>query len=244
MIHPFDMTRHHPRCGSDCALRRHATVADRDAAGDGGQVADERSDRRDRRPAHQLSRVVGSRRHRSPADCASWESSAAIGWRSVLAMDSIGALAFWGATDVRRDRRAREHALQRARSRIRHDRFRLEVRLPAGAAAAGWGAVCGGGLTQPDVAAIFYTSGTTGFPKGAMTTHEGFLSNIETCHRVAASPRDGSVRSLVSVPLFHVTGCNSQLLPCCGVGRHDRDHAAVRRAGVFCAPSRRSASIR
>ena len=74
------------------------------------------------------------------------------------------------------------------------------------------------GLTQPDVAAIFYTSGTTGFPKGAMTTHEGFLSNIENCHRVALLPRDGSVRSLVSVPLFHVTGCNSQLLPCCGSG--------------------------
>ena len=68
-------------------------------------------------------------------------------------------------------------------------------------------------LPQPDVAAIFYTSGTTGFPKGAMTTHEGFLSNIETCRRIAPLPMDGSVRTLVSVPLFHVTGCNSQLLP-------------------------------
>ena len=74
------------------------------------------------------------------------------------------------------------------------------------------------GLAQPDVAAIFYTSGTTGFPKGAMTTHEGFLTNIENCNRVAMLPRDGSVRSLVSVPLFHVTGCNSQLLPCCASG--------------------------
>src|SRR5580700_8249678 len=63
-----------------------------------------------------------------------------------------------------------------------------------------------------DVAAIFYTSGTTGFPKGAMTTHENFLSNTETCRRIAPLPMDGSVRTLVSVPLFHVTGCNSQLL--------------------------------
>ncbi len=69
-----------------------------------------------------------------------------------------------------------------------------------------------------DVAAIFYTSGTTGFPKGAMTTHEGFLSNIETCRRVVPLPDDGSVRTLVSVPLFHVTGCNSQLLPSCQSG--------------------------
>ncbi len=74
------------------------------------------------------------------------------------------------------------------------------------------------GVVQPDVAAIFYTSGTTGFPKGAMTTHEGFLSNTETCRRVSDLPSDGSVRSLVSVPLFHVTGCNSQLLPCCESG--------------------------
>lgn len=66
-----------------------------------------------------------------------------------------------------------------------------------------------------DVAAIFYTSGTTGFPKGAMTTHECFLSNIETCYRISPLPRQGDARTLVSVPLFHVTGCNSQLLPSC-----------------------------
>jgi acyl-CoA synthetase (AMP-forming)/AMP-acid ligase II len=68
------------------------------------------------------------------------------------------------------------------------------------------------GLGPGDVAAIFYTSGTTGFPKGAMTTHENFLSNVETCLRVVEIPRH-DVRNLVSVPLFHVTGCNSQLLP-------------------------------
>ena len=39
-------------------------------------------------------------------------------------------------------------------------------------------------LGHKDLAAIFYTSGTTGFPKGAMTTHENFLSNSETCRRV------------------------------------------------------------
>ena len=71
---------------------------------------------------------------------------------------------------------------------------------------------------QKDVAAIFYTSGTTGFPKGAMITHEGFLSNIETSRRVSLLPMDGSQRTLVSVPLFHVTGCNSQFLVACEGG--------------------------
>ena len=69
-------------------------------------------------------------------------------------------------------------------------------------------------LAPGDLAAIFYTSGTTGFPKGAMTSHENFLSNVETALRVVDIDRaEGpDSRSLVSVPLFHVTGCNSQLL--------------------------------
>jgi long-chain acyl-CoA synthetase len=67
-------------------------------------------------------------------------------------------------------------------------------------------------LGLEDLAAIFYTSGTTGFPKGAMTTHQNFLSNSETCVRVIDIERGAPIRNLVSVPLFHVTGCNAQLL--------------------------------
>lgn len=63
-----------------------------------------------------------------------------------------------------------------------------------------------------DLAAIFYTSGTTGFPKGAMTSHENFLSNVETCLRTLSVDRSEPLSTLISVPLFHVTGCNSQLL--------------------------------
>jgi long-chain acyl-CoA synthetase len=66
-------------------------------------------------------------------------------------------------------------------------------------------------------AAIFYTSGTTGFPKGAVTTHENFLSNAETCRRILSVDPAG-LRTLISVPLFHVTGCNSQLLVAFYVG--------------------------
>ena len=75
-------------------------------------------------------------------------------------------------------------------------------------------------LGHDDLAAIFYTSGTTGFPKGAMTTHENFLSNVETALRVIELDRSEGpgLRNLVSVPLFHVTGCNSQLLVQLAVG--------------------------
>jgi long-chain acyl-CoA synthetase len=76
------------------------------------------------------------------------------------------------------------------------------------------------GAQATDVAAIFYTSGTTGFPKGAMHTHENVLANVETVYRVSGIPRDigREMRTLVVVPLFHVTGCHSQTLPALRVG--------------------------
>ncbi|HYA17347.1 MAG TPA: AMP-binding protein [Bryobacteraceae bacterium] len=73
-------------------------------------------------------------------------------------------------------------------------------------------------LNLRDLSAIFYTSGTTGFPKGAMTSHENFLSNIETYKRISLRATDGGMRNLISVPLFHVTGCNSQFLVAAQVG--------------------------
>ncbi|WP_228816055.1 class I adenylate-forming enzyme family protein [Nocardia cyriacigeorgica] len=70
------------------------------------------------------------------------------------------------------------------------------------------------GLRHDDLAALFYTSGTTGKPKGVPTTHEAFLTNAENMVRCLGLPRDigAQLRTLISVPLFHVTGCNSQLL--------------------------------
>lgn len=75
-------------------------------------------------------------------------------------------------------------------------------------------------LDRTDVAALFYTSGTTGHPKGVPTTHEAFLTNIENAIRCLGQPRDlgEKMRTLISVPLFHVTGCNTQLLVACGLG--------------------------
>jgi long-chain acyl-CoA synthetase len=70
------------------------------------------------------------------------------------------------------------------------------------------------GAGARSVASIFYTSGTTGFPKGAMQTHENVLGNAETGVRVmGVELEDGrEFRTLIVVPLFHVTGCHSQLL--------------------------------
>jgi acyl-CoA synthetase (AMP-forming)/AMP-acid ligase II len=75
-------------------------------------------------------------------------------------------------------------------------------------------------LGRQDTAALFYTSGTTGHPKGVPTTHEAFLTNTENMLRCLGQPRDlgEHLRTLISVPLFHVTGCNSQLLMAARVG--------------------------
>ncbi|WP_410872099.1 class I adenylate-forming enzyme family protein [Nocardia sp. A7] len=76
------------------------------------------------------------------------------------------------------------------------------------------------GAGPTDLAAIFYTSGTTGRPKGAMTTHRNLLSTVENVRRLAdiAADEGPTLRNLVSVPLFHVTACNSQLIPQLAIG--------------------------
>jgi long-chain acyl-CoA synthetase len=92
--------------------------------------------------------------------------------------------------------------------------FAPGVALPDGAP------VEGEDLAPEDLAAIFYTSGTTGFPKGAMTSHGNFLTNSENAFRCLATDRaEGpGISTLVSVPLFHVTGTNSQLIPVLELG--------------------------
>ena len=65
-----------------------------------------------------------------------------------------------------------------------------------------------------DTAAIFYTSGTTGRSKGAVSTHEALLAIAENMWRAAGIPRDlgSDLRTLVCVPLFHVTGFAAQMV--------------------------------
>jgi acyl-CoA synthetase (AMP-forming)/AMP-acid ligase II len=65
-----------------------------------------------------------------------------------------------------------------------------------------------------DTAAIFYTSGTTGRSKGAVSTHQALLGVSENMIRAAAIPRElgSDLRTLVCVPLFHVTGFAAQMV--------------------------------
>jgi fatty-acyl-CoA synthase len=55
-----------------------------------------------------------------------------------------------------------------------------------------------------DLAAMPYTSGTTGFPKGCMHTHRTIMHNVIGGALIAGSGADAVV--LAVVPLFHVTG--------------------------------------
>jgi long-chain acyl-CoA synthetase len=70
--------------------------------------------------------------------------------------------------------------------------------------------LCDTELTSPeDTAVILYTSGTTGFPKGAELSHSNMTMNaISTRHLLQASPDD--IHAIV-LPLFHSFGQTCQM---------------------------------
>ncbi len=80
------------------------------------------------------------------------------------------------------------------------------------------------GIEPEDDATIFYTSGTTGQPKGAVGTHRNICTNLMNLFFVntrAGMRNSGAVADmsgpaqnayLLSVPLFHATGCHAILV--------------------------------
>lgn len=61
-------------------------------------------------------------------------------------------------------------------------------------------------MKQDEPAAILYTSGTTGFPKGATLSHGNIISNISAVNRCCNMQPDD--RLLLFLPLFHCFGQN------------------------------------
>jgi len=79
-------------------------------------------------------------------------------------------------------------------------------------------------IDEDDAAVIFYTSGTTGRSKGAISTHRSMIANLQnTLYSVVAGAMATGTSmlggtggaptvSLLTSPLFHVSGCHSGLV--------------------------------
>ena len=73
-----------------------------------------------------------------------------------------------------------------------------------------------GSLEPDDVINMQYTSGTTGFPKGVMLTHNNLVNNainIAECMNLTANDR-----MCIPVPFFHCFGCVLGTMACVTVG--------------------------
>ena len=84
-------------------------------------------------------------------------------------------------------------------------------------------------IDEADAAVIFYTSGTTGRPKGAISSHRNMVANLQNtifttilggmlnAEEAAAAgedepPAPAQTVALLTSPLFHVSGCHSSLV--------------------------------
>ena len=77
-------------------------------------------------------------------------------------------------------------------------------------------------IAPDDAVTIFYTSGTTGKPKGALGSHRNMLTNaLSTAYSGATTvlrrgdtlPEPSVRTALVVVPMFHVTACSAVMIP-------------------------------
>lgn len=73
-------------------------------------------------------------------------------------------------------------------------------------------------ITPDMVAALFYTGGTTGMPKGVMLTHGNLAANARNLS--AALDVGPGTRWLVAAPMFHISGTIGSLATIGSGGRH------------------------
>ncbi|MEB6202305.1 acyl--CoA ligase [Mammaliicoccus fleurettii] len=64
---------------------------------------------------------------------------------------------------------------------------------------------------RDDLAALMYTSGTTGLPKGVMFTYDSFTSNA--INTILTYKVNSGFSSIISLPMFHVFGFNDLVIP-------------------------------
>jgi long-chain acyl-CoA synthetase len=81
-------------------------------------------------------------------------------------------------------------------------------------------AVLPGAVTPPEatVAALPYSSGTTGLPKGVMLSHTNLIANVFQFIGPDASELNGDDRVLCFLPLYHIYGLNVMLNPTLTLG--------------------------
>ena len=180
-------------------------------------------------------------------------------WATVsLGAAAVGMNAWWTPTEM-------EYALNDSKPKVlivddeRLDRFtqipnapathvisvRSDRALPAGGvrwtdimAAADPGSLPPADIDPDDDATIFYTSGTTGFPKGAQLHHRGSVINVMNIASMTGAATAGIAKAVAAgalkeappappalppvfmapTPLFHVTACNCILHPATLVG--------------------------
>ena len=104
-----------------------------------------------------------------------------------------------------------------------------DLLTPTAGSAPGATSIADIAIDEADYAVIFYTSGTTGRPKGAISTHRSMVCNLQNTvfvvtasaallaanhpdQAAAASSGGDQPVALFTSPLFHVSGCHTSMV--------------------------------